>query len=48
LNANSDAKEKIGDALKLEEERHEAVIKNMYRLRALRLSQKSRVRQQDG
>jgi hypothetical protein len=29
----------IGDALKLEEERHEAVIKNMHRLRALRLSQ---------
>jgi hypothetical protein len=38
----------IGDALKLEEERHEAVIKNMYRLRALRLSRKSGVRQQGG
>jgi hypothetical protein len=29
----------INDALKLEEERHEAVIKNMQRLRELRLSQ---------
>jgi hypothetical protein len=30
----------INDALKLEEERHAAVIKNMRRLRALRLSRK--------
>ena len=30
----------IADALKLEEERHAAVIKNMHRLRALRLSRK--------
>ena len=30
----------ISDALKLEEERHAAVIKNMHRLRALRLSRK--------
>jgi hypothetical protein len=28
----------ISDALKLEEERHASVIKNMHRLRALRLS----------
>jgi hypothetical protein len=28
----------VGDALKLEEERHAAVIENMRRLRALRLS----------
>ena len=28
----------ISDALKLEEERHAAVIKNMHRLRALRLA----------
>jgi hypothetical protein len=30
----------ISDALKLEEERHAAVIKNMHRLRALRLSRR--------
>jgi hypothetical protein len=30
----------IRDALKLEEERHAAVVKNMHRLRALRLSRK--------
>ncbi len=28
----------IGEALRLEEERHAAVMKNMHRLRALRLS----------
>ena len=28
----------INEALKLEEERHAAVVKNMHRLRALRLS----------
>jgi len=38
----------IGDAMKLEEERHAAVIKNMYRLRALRLSRKSKVRKEAG
>jgi hypothetical protein len=31
--------EEINHALKLESERHEAVIKNMHRLRALRLAQ---------
>jgi hypothetical protein len=31
--------EEINHALKLEAERHEAVIKNMHRLRALRLAQ---------
>jgi hypothetical protein len=30
----------IGDALKLGEDRHAAVIKNMHRLRALRLSRR--------
>jgi hypothetical protein len=30
----------IGDALKLEEERHAAIIENMRRLRVLRLSQR--------
>jgi hypothetical protein len=33
-------KREIGDALKLEEERHAAIIGNMHRLRALRLSQR--------
>jgi hypothetical protein len=28
----------VSDALRLEEERHAAVVKNMHRLRALRLS----------
>jgi hypothetical protein len=40
----------ISDALKLEEERHAAVIQNMRRLRALRMSrtQPSRTVQMDG
>jgi hypothetical protein len=32
------AREEIGDALKLEEEKRAALVKNLYRLRALRLS----------
>jgi hypothetical protein len=32
------AREEIRDALKLEEERRAALVKNLYRLRALRLS----------
>jgi hypothetical protein len=34
----SQACEEIRDALKLEEERRAALVKNLYRLRALRLS----------
>jgi hypothetical protein len=34
----SQAREEIRDALKLEEERRTALVKNLYRLRALRLS----------
>jgi hypothetical protein len=34
----SQAREEIRDALKLEEERRAALVKNLYRLRALRLS----------
>ncbi len=37
---NQRREREIGDALRLEEERHAAVIKNMHRLRALRLSRK--------
>ena len=32
-------REEIRDAIKLEEERRAALVKNLYRLRALRLSQ---------
>ncbi len=32
----------IGEALRLEEERHAAVLKNMQRLRALRLSREQK------
>jgi hypothetical protein len=35
----------IKDALKLEAERHEAAIKNMHRLRALRLERKKQQHQ---
>jgi hypothetical protein len=35
----SETREEIRDALKLEEERRAALVKNLYRLRALRLSQ---------
>ena len=34
----SETREEIRDALKLEEERRAALVKNLYRLRALRLS----------
>jgi hypothetical protein len=34
----SETHEEIRDALKLEEERRAALVKNLYRLRALRLS----------
>jgi len=34
----SQTREKIRDAIKLEEERRAALVKNLYRLRALRLS----------
>jgi hypothetical protein len=36
--------EEINHALKLEAQRHEAVIKNMHRLRALRLSRDKKIR----
>ena len=32
-------REEIRDAIKLEDERHAALVRNLYRLRALRLSQ---------
>ena len=34
----SQAREEIKDAMRLEEERRAALVKNLYRLRALRLS----------
>jgi hypothetical protein len=34
----SQTRQEIGDAMKLEEDRRGALIKNLYRLRALRLS----------
>jgi hypothetical protein len=34
----SETREEIRDAIKLEEERRAALVKNLYRLRALRLS----------
>jgi hypothetical protein len=45
----SRAREEIRDALKLEEERRAALVKNLYRLRALRLSRgRGSVRIQEG
>lgn len=41
----SQTREEIRDAIKLEEERRAALVKNLYRLRALRLSRdRNRVR----
>ncbi len=37
-------REEIRDAIRLEEERRAALVKNLYRLRALRLSRNVRVR----
>src|SRR5438067_222059 len=42
IRANTDACVEISDALKLEEESRAVLVKNMYRLRALRLSRGSR------
>ncbi len=41
-------REQIRDAIKLEEERRAALVKNLYRLRALRLSRRGSVRVQEG
>jgi hypothetical protein len=42
-------REEIRDAIKLEEERRAALVKNLYRLRALRLSRdRNRVRIEEG
>jgi hypothetical protein len=38
----SQAREEIKDAIRLEEERRAALVKNLYRLRALRLSRDRR------
>jgi len=38
----SQTREEIRDAIKLEEERRAALVKNLYRLRALRLSRDRR------
>jgi hypothetical protein len=43
------AREEIRDAIKLEEERRAALVKNLYRLRALRLSRnRNRMRIEEG
>jgi hypothetical protein len=45
----SQTREEIRDAIKLEEERRAALVKNLYRLRALRLSrERGSMRIQDG
>jgi hypothetical protein len=42
-------REEIRDAIKLEEERRAALVKNLYRLRALRLSRnRNRMRIEEG
>jgi hypothetical protein len=42
-------REEIRDAIKLEEERRAALVKNLYRLRAVRLSRdRNRVRIEEG
>ncbi len=41
-------REQIRDAIRLEEERRAALVKNLYRLRALRLSGRGGVRVQEG
>ena len=42
FNRNQEREAKINDALKQEEARHAAVVKNMHRLRALRLSREDK------
>ena len=45
----SQTREEIRDAIKLEEERRAALVKNLYRLRALRLSRdRGSIRIQEG
>ena len=45
----SQTREEIRDAIRLEEERRTALVKNLYRLRALRLSRdRSSMRFQEG
>jgi hypothetical protein len=45
----SQTREEIRDAIKLEEERRAALVRNLYRLRALRLSRnRSSLRMQEG
>ena len=45
----SQPREEIRDAIKLEEERRAALVKNLYRLRALRLSRdRGSIRIQEG